>query len=389
MHMRILHIGKFFYPYQGGIENFLRDLASATSDEGLAVSILVHQERPFEPTRTDLVHGLEVTRAFSLGQTLYTPLAPSFPYQLWRAVESFKPDLLHLHLPNPSAFWVLFLRPRRPFLIQWQADVVYSEGDRSLAFFYRFYRWFEKALLKRAGVIVASSREYFDESEPLQPFRARCRIVPLGLNPGRIYRPAVEEVTRFRNLFGGNPIVLSVGRFTHYKGFQILIEAACLVPQARFVMVGDGALREEMIRKVKSLGLAGRVFLVGHLSERELHTAMAACDVFCLPSVERSESFGLVLLEAMALSRPLITMRVKGSGVNWVNQHGRTGLVVEQADARHLAQAINALLGDAELCRAMGREGHERMYKLFHIRTVTKSILSLYSSLHAPPSVGM
>jgi len=284
---------------------------------------------------------------------------------------------------------VLFLRPKRPFLIHWHADVVCSEGDRSLAFFYRFYRSFESALLKRARLIVATSADYLEESKPLQPFRSKCRIVPLGLNPGRIHTPAVEELARLRGLCDGRPLVLSAGRFTHYKGFEVLIEAARLVPEACFIMVGDGALREEMMRKVKSLGLARRVFLVGHLSERELHTAMAACDVFCLPSVERSEAFGLVLLEAMAFGKPLVTMKVKGSGLNWVNQHGITGLAVEQADSRHLARAISALLSDAEFRRRMGREGRERMQRLFHIGTVTKSILSLYSSLHAPPSVGM
>jgi glycosyltransferase involved in cell wall biosynthesis len=383
--VRILHIGKFFYPYQGGIENFLRDFATISSDEGISVSILAHQERPFQPTRTESMHGFEVTRTFTFGQAVYTPLAPSFPYHLLRKVGDFKPDILHLHLPNPSAFWVLLLRLKMPCVVHWHSDVVVTDTDKSLAFFYPFYQWFEMKLLRQARAIIATSEDYLTNSKTLHPFRDKCHVIPMGLNPCRIYTPTTQEITDVKGKFGQQPMVLSVGRFTQYKGFQLLIEAAHEVPEARFVIVGDGTLREPMIKKVKQLGLEGRVFLPGHLSERELHTMMAACDVFCLPSVERSEAFGLVLLEAMAFGKPLITIDVKGSGLSWVNQHGRTGLVVAEADPGKLAQVIKTLLSNANLRHEMGCNGNERMKRLFHIRNVAKEIFLIYSTLHAPP----
>jgi glycosyltransferase involved in cell wall biosynthesis len=387
--LRILHIGKFFYPYQGGIENFLRDLAGVSVDEGLSLSVLVHQDRPYRPTNKDFMHGIEIIRTLSLGQIVYTPIAPSFPILLLRAIRRFKPDLLHMHLPNPSAFWTLFVRQRPPFVIHWHSDVVYSEAESSLAFFYRFYQWFEKRLLQQAKAIIVTSENYLVASKPLQPFRNKCQVIPMGLDPRRLYAPNAQQVAHVKNAFGRQPIVLSVGRFTHYKGFQFLIEAAQQSPGAGIVIVGDGALREPMIQKVTRLGLENRVFLLGHLSEVELHTMMAACDVFCLPSVARSEAFGLVLLEAMAFGKPLITTEVEGSGLNWVNQNGKTGLIVPKADPVNLAKAIVALLMDPDLRLKLGSNGNRRMKKLFHIRVVAEEVFQLYSRLHEPPPHGM
>jgi len=382
--MKILHIGKFFYPYRGGMENFLTDLAIDQSSRGIETAVIVHHHDPLKSSSQESVDGVEVNRILSLGQLVYAPVAPSFGYHLWRLLHRFKPDIVHLHLPNLSALWILLFKKKIPVIIQWQSDVVRSKVDVRLSLFYPAYRVFEKKLLERAQAIIVSSENYFQGSEILWPHKQKCVTIPLGINPGRIYRPGREEILRLKGRFD-KFLVLSVGRFTYYKGFEFLIEAAKKVTEACFVMIGEGPLKNKLQRKLDRAGLADRVFLPGSLPDRELHTLMAACDVFCLPSIERTEAFGIALLEAMAFGKPLITTDIAGSGVSWVNLAGKTGLVVQAADGTALAQAIKYLHRHSEARLEMGDRAYERFNRLFQIKKISQEIMNVYSSFQTQP----
>lgn len=385
--MKILHVGKFFHPYQGGMENFLTDLALEQASIGLDASVIVHHHKRFELTRHERIKNVAIARTLSLGQMVYAPLAPSFGYHLAKAITAQQPDIIHAHLPNLSAFWILSIDRKIPLILQWQSDVVRSKVDGRLSFFYPLYRVLEKKLLERAQAIIVSSENYLRGSGVLQPFKAKISTIPLGINLNRLYRPTKKEIADTRGRFG-RFIVLSVGRFTYYKGFQYLIDAAKDVPDASFLIVGDGPLRSKLTHRISQARLQDRFFLPGALPDRELHTIMASCDVFCLPSIERTEAFGIVLLEAMAFGKPLITTDIEGSGVNWVNLAGETGLVVRSADAAALAEGISSLLNDTTLRLDMGYRARERLDGLFRIQPVSEEILNLYSTLQTPPTRG-
>jgi len=386
--MKVLHVGKFFYPYHGGMENFLTDLAISQRAEGIEATVLAHHHNPLKWSGKEAVDGIEVSRIFSFGQLVYAPVAPTFGYHALRLLHRLKPDIVHLHMPNLSAFWIQLLDQERPIVVQWQSDVVPSKVDRRLSFFYPFYRVFEKELLDRAQAILVSSANYLLASEVLQAHKHKCSIVPLGINQHRIYRPDREEMLRIKAAFN-KFLVLSVGRFTYYKGFEFLIDAALEVPEACFVIVGEGPLRKKMASKIDRAGLTGRVFLPGSLPDKQLHTLMAACDLFCLPSIERTEAFGIVLLEAMAFSKPLITTDIAGSGVNWVNLAEKTGLVVRASDSAALAEGIKYLIDNEQARAKMGEAAHERLNDLFDIKKVAGRILDLYSTLQTPPIFGL
>jgi glycosyltransferase involved in cell wall biosynthesis len=144
-----------------------------------------------------------------------------------------------------------------------------------------------------------------------------------------------------------------------------------------------------MASKIDRAGLTGRVFLPGSLPDKQLHTLMAACDLFCLPSIERTEAFGIVLLEAMAFAKPLITTDIAGSGVNWVNLAEKTGLVVRASDSAALAEGIKYLIDNEQARAKMGEAAHERLNDLFDIKKVAGRILDLYSTLQTPPIFGL
>lgn len=316
------------------------------------------------------------------GRWLYTPVSPGFPLVLKRAIHDFKPHILHLHLPNTSAFWVLVVpsASRVPWVIQWQSDIVRSTVDRRLAWAYRFYRPLEQRLLRRAAVVVTSSEPYLETSQPLAPWRGKCRVISLGIDQKRLKMPdsavlrwAEEGVWR-----PGKTRILSIGRLTYYKGHEVLIRAAAHMPDAHVLVVGQGDRERALKREISRLGLNGRVTLLGFLPDRNVQALLSTCDIFCLPSIERTEAFGLVILEAMAYGKPVVAADVTGSGMGWIIQHEKTGILVPPRDPVALADALLSLARDSVLRHRLYREAVKRFEDLFQIDEVAKKIHDLY-----------
>ncbi|NCC24700.1 MAG: glycosyltransferase [Deltaproteobacteria bacterium] len=371
--MRILHLGKFYPPAPGGIENFLRDLARAQVRSGHEVHVLCHAHQGTKNLERETVDKVIVTRVPVALSLAYAPLAPSYPLHLRKILTSFRPDIVHVHMPNVSPFWVLgWFRPTFGLVVHWHADVIPSPNDLGLRLFRPVYSLPETMLLSRAGAVVATSSPYADTSPVLGRFREKVEIIPLGLDMSRFHvpdRPKAED---------GPPLVLSIGRCTPYKGLDQLIRAWVSVPRGRLIIVGSGPLLDELRDLTLRLGLADRIDLPGSLPESDLHNLLDSCDLFCLPSVERTEAFGLVLLEAMRYGKPLITTEVPGSGMSEVNIHGRTGLRVPPRDPEALAKAVNTLLDDPARRSELGRRATSRLAEKFDIVHVAERLDNLY-----------
>jgi glycosyltransferase involved in cell wall biosynthesis len=382
--VRVLHVGKYYPPYQGGMETFLRDLLKALDREGLCVSALVHHHVGGRPVSREEDGGVTVWRAPSAGQVLYLPLSPGFARHLRRVIRDFQPDLLHLHFPNPSACWGLLLPEARaiPWVIQWQSDVVPSSIDRRLKGAYTLYRPLEQAVLRRAARIIVASPPYLRHSEPLQRWASKCRVIPLGIDPHRLPWPDDHLLKTAQESWGsGGPKVLAVGRLTYYKGFDVLIRAAQRVPGVTLQIVGDGVLRGSLEAQISKCGLTGRVLLRGSLPDAELQALMATCDILSLPSVERTEAFGIVLLEAMRYGKAVAVSDIPGSGVGWVVRQGSCGFLARPGDAASLADLFERLVAEPGLCECVGMEGKATLEQVFHIRSVARQVIDMYGEL--------
>ncbi len=394
--MRVLHLGKYYPPHPGGIEYFLGDLLPALSARGLGVAALVHDERLGGcGVRPGGESGPLVYRAPTFGQWLYAPISPAFPLWLQQVIETFQPNLLHLHLPNTSAFWALGLASARrlPWVIHWHADVVPSQLDRRLRWAYGIYRPFEQALLRQASRIIVTSPDYLAASRSLVPWRGRCRVIPLGLDPQRIPEPDADSRTLAEGLWesvcphnaGGQRgwRVLAIGRLTYYKGHEVLIRAAAELPEAGILIVGGGALFTRLERLIQALGLGKQVRLLGYQPDPIVWALLASCDLLGLPSLERTEAFGLVQLEAMRFGKPVIASDILGSGVGWVIRQAGHGLTVPPNDPHALAQAIRLLAQDPLLARQLGQAGGQALTRQFAIVSVAAQIAALYRELLA------
>ncbi len=379
--MRILHIGKYYPPYAGGMENFLRDLLNAQKKSGLEVAALVHHHKPGKKSSKEIIEGIPVFRAFSLGQVLYVPVSPTFRRLLREIIGTFRPHLLHFHFPNPSAFWSLSLSEARsiPWVIQWQSDVVPSAIDRRLRLAYGCYRPLEQRMLRRTQRILVASRPYLMHSVPLKEWVSRCAVVPLGVDPARLPWPEEHEINRaLKSWQPGCLRVLAVGRLTYYKGFDVLIRAAGGTQGIAVQIVGQGDLMAHLKGEIRNQGVQNRVSLRGGLSDVMLQALFATCDLFCLPSLERTEAFGVVLLEAMRYGKPVVSSDIPGSGPGWVVREGDCGWLVPPGDADALKTQIEHLKVSRDLCRAAGSKGRRNFHRKFHIRSVSQSVKNIY-----------
>jgi len=378
------------------MENFLADLLKAQVRSGVKAAAIVHNHhrrlRGETSSMTGQLTGEDLSgdqqaslyRVPILGRLLYAPISPAFPFWLRRAIKTERPDILHLHLPNTSAFWALLLPRARaiPWVIHWQADVVSSAHDLGLRLAYPLYRPFEQWLLRRASVIVATSQNYLESSSALAPWRDKCRVVPLGIDPRHIPRISDDMRRHAERLWNNATLrILTVGRLTYYKGNEYLIEAVKSVPGARLLIVGEGERRAALSALISERGIADKVVLTGSLPHEEMHALMASCHCFCLPSIERTEAFGVVLVEAMAHGKAVVTCDIKGSGVGWVVQNGRTGHVVPPGDSRALSETFVSLARNKEELDRLGREGVRRYRELFGIDRVAGQILRLYEDV--------
>lgn len=372
--IKALHFGRFFSQTMGGTGRHVDELLTRLKDH-IHVDNLVATKG----WRSDHIapHGYDVYRAASLGILASTAISPAMPLIARSLYRRHRYDIVHLHLPDPMAHLAFAAMPPGPKLvISWHSDIIRQQ--RAL----RFYRPLLDRLVARADAVICATPKHLAASTQLDACRPeRFHVVPYGLDYRRFEEPAARaEALRRREVRKPGPIIFALGRHVYYKGFEYLIRAMALIPQGTLLLGGDGPLTEELQHLVCRLGLQHRVEFLGYIDDEDLPVYYHLADIFCLPSVEQSEAFGLVQLEAMACGKPVVCCELN-NGVTWVNRHGLTGLVTRPRDPEALAAAINRLLDNPELRTTMGQAGQVRALKEFSVDGMTQRTLEIYRGL--------
>lgn len=343
--MKILQLGKF-YPIRGGVEKVMRDLTEGLSDRGVPCDMLC-AKLPSAPVdakdkgKETEAEGITTIRLNGRGKIICVPAqAKVAGTMISTAMVSYlkghcgEYDIIHIHHPDPMAALALWMSGYKGrVIVHWHSDIV---SQRVL---FLMYKPLQDWLLRRAERIVGTTPVYVKESPHLKNSQDKCTYVPIAIHPVP-WNPKI--VTRMRRSFLAKYNILSVGRLVPYKGFQYLIEAmTCLPDNYELQIVGEGPLRPELEKKILEYHMEHRVSLPGYLPEGEEFEALFhACDVFVLPSVMKTEAFGIVQIEAMSCGKPVVATEIPGSGVSWVNKHGVSGLNVPPRSPEALARAI-------------------------------------------------
>ena len=344
--MKIVHVFKDFYPpLAAGITCYIADVSEAMARRGHQVE--VHVAGVKRSRRDRLPSGVVVHRHREVTRALSMPLAPG----LVREVRSVYAHVIHVHLPNPIAELGVVLNRTTPIVCTFHAQL----GRQQI--FEPVYAPLREALLTRAASILVSGEKMASAPE-LRHHRDKVTVLPYGVSP----RLTCPQPGRSRSADDALRL-LFVGRLVYYKGVDILLRALTQVPDVHLRIVGDGANRFELERLASELLLEQRVTFTGLLDDAHLLREYQGADVFVLPSVSRAEAFGLAMVEAMANGLPAISTSL-GTGTDWVNLDGVSGLVVAPGDASALAQAIERLR-DPSLRQTLSVAAQERVKSNF------------------------
>ena len=367
--MKILHIGKFYPPENGGIETVTLNCAESEAKNGHSITVLAFTN---SKASTLNQNGVEVIRC-KINMTIASqPISISYLFRLSRLI--LRNDILHFHFPNLLPLIVLLLSVHRSkLLLHWHADILKNR------FINRLVAPLIKLLTRRADVIITTSKIYSDATTYLKRHSGKTWVIPLGIvdRASPVLRGSgtkKQECSKKK--------ILTVGRLVPYKGLETLLDAMEVLPgEYTLSIVGKGELYTSLQENIRSKGLENRVTLLGSLCDTELQKQYESCDVFCLPSISRAEAFGVVLLEAMSFAKPLVTSDVPGSGMSWVNKDGQTGFHFASENAHDLAMKIAEIFKEEKQYLQLCNNSRNRFLQKFELSVVEKLLSEQYKRL--------
>jgi glycosyltransferase involved in cell wall biosynthesis len=365
----ILHAYKVYLPEVfGGVPEVIRLLAAGLNSP---TEIVVSRDHGLG--QTSLVEGTPVYRSMTLRYIWSMPVSPLYPLLLWRRIR--RAALVSYHFPFPLVDIALTLwMPRRVALvIHWHSEIVEQKS------FIRLLGWLFRRMLRRADRIIVSDQVLVGQSPFLREFADKCVVIPFGVEVDAWCNLNSAEQHRIAALRQRHPrLVLAVGRFVPYKGFDVLIEAMSRV-DADLVLVGAGGLKDELIAKLNSRGLLDRVTLVSNVDRSTLKCLLHACRVFVLPSITANETFGIAQLEAMAVGKPIVNTQLP-TAVPLVARNGQEALTVAPGSPEALADAISRILKDPDLAHRLGANARARAANDFPIQRFLSQVSDTYAA---------
>lgn len=368
--MKILQLGKF-YPILGGVEKVMYDLMIGLSERGVDCDMMCALNKGSSEVTSINGHA-RLIGCHTWMKIAATMISPAMIFSLRRRCREY--DVVHVHHPDPMACLALFLSGYKgKVVLHWHSDIEKQK------FLLKLYRPLQGWLIKRADLIVGTSPVYTAESPCLAHVQDKITCLPIGVEP---IVPDPERVEALKKAYPGKKIVFSLGRLVPYKGYRWLIEAARYLSDDYVVLIGgSGPLKEELIAAIKSFGVENKVKLLGRVPDEDLAAYYGACSLFCLSSVQKTEAFGIVQIEAMSCGKPVVATRIPHSGVSWVNEHEVSGLNVEPMDAKALADAIMAITNDEQTYNRFAEGAKKRYQEMFKKEITINNVFGIYNKL--------
>ena len=377
--IRPLHVGKFVPPPFAGMETHVDTLLRAISGE--ASSTLVASEpSPRRLTDAAVSQHYRVVPIRTYATIASVPLSPGVLTAAKREIVSGRCNLMHVHAPNPWGDLAALAVPRNtPVVMTWHSDIVRQQT------LLKFYGRVQRQALERVDRVIVFTPKHFESSRQLRMpgLERKVVTVPIGIDFERLDAVPIDFAIQaeIRTWAAGRPVLLTVGRHVYYKGYQHLIAALKgMRSDAVLVMIGAGPLSPDLQRLAEELGVTERVRFMGEVGEATLAAALRLCDVFCLPSIEQSEAFGIASAEAMACGKPTVVCQLH-NGVNYLNQAGVTSLVTPPRDEAALRDALDQMVRDDAMRARMGAAARDWVRSEFALSAMRDGTLALYRSL--------
>lgn len=371
MGLKILHVGKYYPPYMGGIEKVTYDLVETLNSNNIQTDVLCFNSSPKTIVQTGKYTIYRESRITSFKST---PISFTVFFRIKKICENY--DLVHVHLPNPIMVIALMISGYKgKIVVHWHSDIIKQKWLKKI------YNPIEKRFLKRVNKIICTSKNYMLGSSSLKEYHNKCVIIPIGVNSSDLIKNKVVE-EKLRNQFEDKVLVFSLGRMVYYKGFEYLIKAMLNLEEKYILVIGgDGPDYVKLKNLIFKLGLANKVLLVGKIPNDYLGEYYRRATLFCLPSIERSEAYGVVQVEAMSFGCPVVSTNILNSGINWVNKHNVSGKIIDVKDSLALANTISEICENNELHTKLSKGAKKRFKEKFQLEQMTKKTIGLYQDL--------
>ena len=364
--MKILYIGKYYYPYCGGIETVTKTLAEGMAARGHQVTVLCHVSSRHE--KDGIINGVRVLRFPIYGKTASVN-SKIFNF-LRKNTQNF--DIVHIHSPNPPMEGAcLFLSQKPPLVVSYHCDHYESKTIRAII------RPIYSQILRNAKAIVVATKNHIRYSRILSEFKNKCRVIPYGIDQVNFKKTKHLVLIEKKILLRYGKYILFVGQLFEYKGLECLIRAMKNI-DANLVILGRGPLQKKLKSMSLHYGLENKIYFLNNVDNPlDLSAFYHASQMLVLPSISNQEAFGLVQLEAMACAKPAVVSSLD-SGVSLVQKNGVTGLYCKPRSSKELAIKINSLLENDAKRKRMGKIALKRLKKLYTSNKMIDAYEKLY-----------
>lgn len=374
--MRVAILTCVLPPYGGGIGTVAAAHAAILAKE--------HAVTVFTPRYPGRRSSKPITGVLieSLRPWAWLGNAAILPQLLWRLSDF---DVIHLHYPFFGAQeWLLFALHKSQKLVVTYHMVPQAAGFKAVIL-RSLMKFSERWMVARAAVLFTQTQDFLQTvALPKLGHSSKWRVLPLGVSQDFSPGDALISQRRELKLRDSEQVILFVGTLDsahEFKGLSVLLSALSQLNKlpVRLLIIGTGNLRQRYEREANSLGINKRTNFLGYVPNEALVSYFRLANLLLLPSTSMAETFGLVLLQAMAVGKPVIASRLPG--VKELVEESGAGILVTPGDPLALAAALEHLLaspGEVEDMAARGRQAVEEKYNWI---VIGEKLLDYYRTL--------
>ncbi len=344
--MKILFITAHFPPAIGGVENYVFNIALGLKQTHNVEVVVVTSNANGKQQSIEDYFGIKVYRLPVMIRVSNTPINPLWYFSLKRIIREEKPDIINSH--QPVMFigdMAAFLAGKIPFILTYHSGAMKKNKFPIDIIIYLYEKFVLPHTAKKATKIICASS--FIRDTLLKNYASKITIISPGVNTS-LYKPN-PKVKREENL------VLFIARYKKMyklKGLYYLIDAIKMLHEVRLRIIGE--IDDSNNKNIEFIGLK---------QGKDLVEEMQKASLLVLPSLAHMESFGMVLIEAMACQTPVVGTNI--GGIPEVIKDGIDGFIVPANDSNVLALAISKILADKELATRMGHFGETKVREKF------------------------
>ncbi len=347
--MKILIVLTYYQPYTSGLTIYAAREAQALAALGHEVTVLTSQFNRTLP-KIEKKDGVSIMRCPVLFRLSKGVLMPQLPLRAWQLLGEV--DCVNIHVPqfDASTIAIIAKMRKKPIVMTYHCDIQMPSGLIN-----KLAGWVSglshRISARLADVIVHNTQDFAENSEFLKDYLNKLEVIQPPIWLPEVKQVDIEAFLQKFDIDAHQPIIGMVSRLATEKGVEYLVEAMPKVlqafPESKVIFVGayqnvpgESAYREKILPLIEKLG--ARWQFLGILSDKELTAFLTLCDVLVLPSINSTESFGMVQVEAISCGTPVVATDLPG--VRQPVQSTRMGKIVPPKDADALANAIIEIL---------------------------------------------